>query len=234
MTTKQIAMRAHRVLAAAMRMAEKVPGWETRSRIEEMQLHEANDYYTSKSGLIATGDWNTVNTYNRETKEREEISDLPKRVGNIFEKMGIECEWSDCASTCSDCGKLLRTEPDSYSWQPDFWVGDGEILCRECIDPVRYLEVLEGNASACAQIEDIDPADYGYVKVNDDSYESGWHPGQTDDPAKVAAELEAKGVKRFLFRKDEQSQFYSRWSVYVHEDEEHKINGEDAETEVQS
>ncbi len=222
--TKRLWQRANRVLEIATAMAERSSlGWQLTGRIEEIQLHSeyAEPGYGSAVGIIATGNWNTITKWNDETKEHDLISDLPKRVGDIFEKMGIECEWSDEWSECHGCNKLIRTSADSYSWQPSYWVTDSEILCVECVkeDPDAYLEAHEGDADTCISIEDIDPADHGYVKVNEDSYESGWHPGQTDDPQKVAAELTAKGVKRYLFRKDENSQFYSKWSVYVHEDE---------------
>jgi hypothetical protein len=48
-------------------------------------------------------------------------------------------------------------------------------------------------------IDNIDPEDYGYVKYNGDNYESGWHPGQTDNPRIIAKELSDRGVSRFLF-----------------------------------
>ena len=65
---------------------------------------------------------------------------------------------------------------------------------------------------------DVDPCDHGY-KDTGVEYETGWHPGQTDDPEKIAKELRAKGVSRFLFKIDATGQFDTRWSVYVHEDE---------------
>jgi hypothetical protein len=46
---------------------------------------------------------------------------------------------------------------------------------------------------------------------------------RNDDPHKVAKELRAKGISRFLFNIDDVGQFDSHWSVYVHEDEKHLL-----------
>lgn len=40
---------------------------------------------------------------------------------------------------------------------------------------------------------------------------------------KVAKELQAKGIERFLFQLDSVGQFDGRWSVYVHESEKKKL-----------
>ncbi len=218
--------RAQRVLEIAASMAEAADGkgyW-IRNHIEEIQLHSGYaepGYSEPECGIIATGNWNTIDKWNKETNKHDLISDLPKRVGDIFEKMGIPCEWSDEWSQCGSCYKLIRTSPDSYSWQANYWLGDGDITCAECVksDPEAYIEAHESDHHMFLSIEDIDPADHGYVLVNDEPYESGWHPGQTDDPKVVAKELVDKGITRFVFRKDENSQFYSKWSVYVHESE---------------
>lgn len=49
-----------------------------------------------------------------------------------LEALGVECEWEDEWCSCSDCGGLVRTEPDCMSWEPAYVVGDGELLCTEC------------------------------------------------------------------------------------------------------
>jgi hypothetical protein len=56
----------------------------------------------------------------------------------------------------------------------------------------------------------------GYLKFNVDSFESGWHVGQTDDPQKIAKQLfnQLEGCESVVFKLDENSQFYSKFSVY--------------------
>lgn len=220
--------RANKILDIAMNMAQdKV--WQVKSAIENIQLHYDGyaepGYDVGEAGIVATGNWNEVTGYNHTTRQVETISDLPNRILNLFEKMGIECEWSDEWATCS-CGKLIRTQPDSYGWTRSYSVYDGEYACIECLkeDPEGYLGNLEDNPDMANTIKDIDPADYGYIKVNEDSYASGWHPGQNADPHKVAKELRAKGISRFLFHIDDVGQFDTHWSVYVHSEEEHLLN----------
>jgi len=220
---KRVSKRAQHVLEIAAAMAEKLDkernSYSVRSHIEEIQLHfdgYADGSSAGESGIIATGNWNTITKYDEKVKRCVDVCNLPKRVGDIFEKMGIEIEWSDEWSTCGNCYKLIRTSPDSYSWQPDFWLGDGEITCGDCVkeDPSGYIEYLDGNDETCMSI-DVDLEEHGYSKLNEDSFESGWFPGQNDDPKQVAKELREKGVDHFIFVKDENSQFYSKWSVWV-------------------
>jgi|SRR5215469_1199077 len=197
----------------------------------EVQWHEdyAEPGYSCGKHGVVTGNWNNIDEYDPATKTRRDISDIPERLSRVLEKLGVEIEWSDEWTSCSGCYKIVRTSGDSYSWQPSYVYGDGEIYCHDCIsdDPDSHLESLEDNPDTCNTIEDIDPADYGYVKVNEDSYETGWHPGQTDSPHQIAKDLRAKKVYRFLFNLDENSQFYSRWSVYVHKDEIDLLKSDD-------
>jgi hypothetical protein len=201
----------------------------SRGHMQYTEFHFAGygepGYDDPEIGIIATGNWNNDDTYDQEKRERVVTSTLPSRVAEVLEKLGVEIEWSDEWSSCSDCGKLVRTSADSYCWQPSYVCGDGELLCHECVeqDPEEHLKSLEDNERACNTIDSIDPADHGYIAFNEDSYESGWHPGQTDDPAKIAKELRERGVSRFVFQLDENSQFYSKWSVFVHEDEAHLV-----------
>lgn len=234
MINQKVAKRAGNILEIARKMAEKYSDWQVRSAIEGITLYfdgYAEPGYTDPGcGIIATGDWNDIPkwihpTNNCDVGYRSIVSDLPSRVGNLFEKLGIECEWEDEWHPCSLCGKLIRKNADSYSWQPSYSYSDGEINCAICMEDnaEEYLENLEGKYDSCCVIEKIDPADYGYVKLNKDSFETGWHEGQTDNPKTIAKYLDKKGIGRYLFKLDEQSQFYSSWSVYVHESEKYLI-----------
>jgi len=59
-----------------------------------------------------------------------ETDTTPARAAALFERMGVDQEWSDGFSRC-DCGALICTEVSHG--EPDYWVGDGEILCCECV-----------------------------------------------------------------------------------------------------
>jgi hypothetical protein len=177
----------------------------------EIELHTegyAEPGYTDpESGIIATGNWNDPPT--------------PERVTRIFEKLGIEIEWGDEWAACDECHKLFRTQPDSYMWRRSYWLDemDGDIRCRECVleDPTDMLEQLEGKDDRALTF-DMDLAAHGYVR-QDGEYESGWHPGQDDNPKTIADTLRAKGIGRFLFKVDGVGQFDVRFSLWVHESE---------------
>lgn len=225
-TNKEILARAYKALEAAKSVATK----ECQNRLEEIQIHTEGYAEPGYSGeIVATGNWNEISKYIPENKDsfgagtsgyHATVDDTPKRLLNLFEKMGIEVEWSDEWSTCSHCNKLVRTQADSYHWTPSFVIGDGEISCVECLkeNAAEHLESLEDDYNTLNQISQIDPAKYGY-KLAEQGFESGWHPGQNANPKAIAEELRAKGVYRFLFNQDATGQFDMQFSVWVHESE---------------
>ena len=53
--------------------------------------------------------------------------------------------FSDEYDLCSDCERVVRTSPNSYLWQPDFWRKtndweEQELICKECIQPGEYID----------------------------------------------------------------------------------------------
>ena len=58
---------------------------------------------------------------------------FPRGLDSLLERLGFAVEWSDEWTTCDSCNKALRTQPDSYCWEPAFReTSDGETLCRAC------------------------------------------------------------------------------------------------------
>ncbi len=166
-------MTPHFVIELAKRIAEKhnkVNGGFSLSNHIDMQWHHgiAERGYTDEP--CVTGNWNDVTEYhikgNRcrihtecrkhadigqacgaitET-QRVVVSNLPSRLGTIFEKMGLDVHWSDEWTSCGDCGKVVRTSPDSMSWTPSYWeagIANGELLCLDCA-PEEETEEDEG------------------------------------------------------------------------------------------
>ena len=108
-----------------------------------------------------------------------------RRVQSLLEAAGYALEWDEEWYVC-ECGKAFRVSPNSYSWLPS------------------YVEALT---------LDVDPADYGYVML-DEGFESGFHSGQTDDPSKIFTALRDKGYQHIIFRVDSKGQFDISFSVW--------------------
>lgn len=205
-------------------------------------------YDDPKSGLIATGNWNPsqrlervwpVDTpdwlkfSNQEGKDKlQRVEDYTmSRIGVILGKLGTVLEWEDEWCACSECNKLVRTEPDSYSWTRSYWLQDGiGLYCQDCVkdDPEDYLEYLEGNSNA-ANTLDLNLEEQGYQKI-DEEYENGLYGGQCDNPHKIAESLGKLGINRFIFDIDGVNQFDTSFSVWVHKSEYHKFDPDKIES----
>lgn len=148
-------------------------------------------------------------------------NDVPQPLQEELEEAGYDLEWSDEWLICGR-GKAWRTSPTSYSWAPSYRVTDGgDIITpddgalafiEDCAmtDYAQPIKALPGWVSA----EDLCAA--GFELHNDYPYESGWHPGQTDNPAEIAEELfENETVTEIVFQIHENSQFYTRFNVWV-------------------
>lgn len=178
-------------------------------------------YNDPESGLIATGDWNP-RSWDRPIP-KEDL--LMPRIGAILEKLKVELQWEDEWCTCGECGKLVRTQPDSYSWTRSYWYNEGiGLYCEDCIleDPEDYLEYLEGNPDT-ANTLNLDLEDQGYRRVDED-FENGLSGGQCDDPHKIAESLRELGIERFIFEIDSTEQFGLAFSVWVHKSEYDKLD----------
>jgi hypothetical protein len=153
---------------------------------------------------------------------REELGlDENAKDYEIEDMMETNFVFSDEYTTCSDCGHIIRTSPDSYFWQPDFYLGDGFIVCKTCFDDVEdyqenYIKHRVNNPKEAVnglmtekQLENL-----GFRKYNQESFEHGLHNGQTDNPNEIYDELSVLYYD-VLFVVDEVSQFYITFSVWV-------------------
>lgn len=238
-TPEQILHRVQRIIEAAIQRTERLdperwPEEKPTDRAARSVLESINvvkGYAEPGYGgldpdnaIIALGNWNEITRWDRDTQRSITISKIPCKVAKLIEKSGADIEWEDEWTTCDECMKLVRTNADCYSWKRSYVENDdGGTLCFDCQleDVEGYLESLEGNPDTCATLE-VDPTDHGYVLVLD-RLEHGFHRGMDADPKVIAKTLERHGIERFLFKLDESSQFYSTFSMYVHEDEKGKL-----------
>jgi hypothetical protein len=89
------------------------------SEIENMDFAKgyAERGYTDPVKGVLFGNWNH----------------FPKGVDSLLEGYGYAVEWSDEWSTCGNCYRAVRTQPDGWDWRPYFTLGDGEITCTDCL-----------------------------------------------------------------------------------------------------
>jgi hypothetical protein len=170
--------------------------------IENMGIvapHYSEPGYSNPKHGIVFADWNN----------------LPGKLGDILERAGYSCEWSDEWTTCDECNGAVRTSPDSYSWERSYTEGDGYIVCAECTDWADYCRQHEDDANHAVP-SSVDPADHGYSRLSKErEYENGWHPGQTDEPKAILAGLHANGIKHVLFRVAGVGQFDVSFETWV-------------------
>jgi len=177
--------------------------------------------YTDNEIAVVTGNWNVgpdkewvpaemVDPNHADTEAGELLT-----TGRALELLGVELEWSDEWTSCCDCMKLVRTQPDSYGWKRSYWDTDNGAVCEECVkkDPTDYIEEMVGNDRSCITI-DIDLSKHGFVLLQGD-LENGFHHGQNADPKVIGKSLRKSGIERYVFVLDSTGQFDISFSVWV-------------------
>jgi len=219
--------RAMRIIKAGKSVATKEGQW----RLEEIEIN-MNGYsepgYDNPSGLIASGNWNTINKWVDGIPVIKD--DTLVRVATLLERLGVDLIWSDEYDSCVECAKVFRTSPDSYGRTRSYVDTEDGRYCHECVseDPESFLEDFENDPRKAWTLDyEISLEDNGYVKVNEEEYCNGLHHGQTDNPEKIAIALRSQSIERFIFAIDSIGQFDMDFSVYVHESEVSKLNREE-------
>lgn len=165
--------------------------------------------YSAPEGGILFCNWNNVS----------------KRVCAYLEEAGYELEWSDEWYVDYDNGKAWRTSPDSYSWVCAIRYTEHGVLTPD--DPIEDwitdTEMTDHGHTPSALpdwITEEDLIEQGYERHNG-RFESGFYPGQNDDPKEVAklmfSELDAEAV---VFRIEGCGQFDLHWQAWFRRAEE--------------
>lgn len=137
---------------------------------------------------------------------------FPKGVGDLLEKQGFAIEWEDEWCRCDGCQKALRCSPDSYSWQKSYIESDCNRYCFDCMDADDIAEYIDNPHRAVPG--GVDLLKLGFVEI-ECGFESGWHPGQNDNPEKITADLKGAGYSDIIFQISESSQFYIGFCVWT-------------------
>ena len=135
----------------------------------------------------------------------------------------IQFDWDDEWVGCSDCGNAVRTSPTHYGWTPSYmWLNDEPICYNHYEDYAEDIIDFYKNETNKAVYREFYPIleKAGFVCYSPDEYcqkfETGFHPGQTDDPKKVAKDIQENLPDYdFIFKIDSVGQFDVSWSVFL-------------------
>lgn len=146
------------------------------------------------------------------------------RLFAALEDQGWELEWSDEWIVDHNASKCYRTQANSYSWQSSILWTDGEFLTPDDgID--AWVDEVVDNPDRCLSshvwsVGDLRGAGFVPWPDDDETYESGWHPGQTDDPRDITARIReerGEGVE-IVFYLNGVGQFDIRFTAWIRED----------------
>jgi hypothetical protein len=150
-------------------------------------------------------------------------------VQDWLEHHGYAIEWSDEWIISHETGKGYRSSPDGHGWRPSYFItedcaviGADEVRNGDEID--TYIAHLVDDANR-ADTFGIDWTKHGFRKLNDEAYESGFHPGQTDDPHKLLKAAQAEYPDHeFIFSIDGAGQFDINFSLWARSTQEEETN----------
>lgn len=156
--------------------------------------------------------------------------DKHPRFEAAMREAGIELEWDDEWTIDHDNDKCYRTSPDSYGWTPSHAYTEGGDILTPDDDVENWLEHAMGDeydgprALYRTQLPMSKVEEAGFVRWPDEDefYESGWHPGQTDDPMEVIKRArQALGEDtQVIIYVTGVGQFDTRWVVYTRQPSE--------------
>lgn len=191
-----------------MKTIEEALRWLQDEHNAEFATHYGEPGYQDPEKGILLANWNNV----------------PSNMQKWLENAGYSLEWSDEWTIDYNNDKAYRTSPDSYGWECQFIMGDGEYIFPDDGAAAFIEELSHDRPSArwgClpSWITEADLYEAGYT-LHKDELESGWHPGQTDDPESWAKQCFDDGAERVVFRRTENSQFYVVFECWVLRSEE--------------
>lgn len=177
---------------------------------------------SDETPVVVLGNWNVKRYVSDGEPPFTPAESLPARLAKALERVGAQVEWLDEWTSCHSCFRAVRTEPDSYGWKPYFvWTDDGPV-CADCAiaGGEDYLTEYIGEVEKCVTwCEPSHVESFGFAKWapgDEHTYESGWRPGQGDDPEAITAEiLAAEPDAEIIFFLDSSGQFDIRFSAYV-------------------
>jgi hypothetical protein len=123
----------------------------------------------------------------------EQVQDIEEVIKEIVGETGFV----DSYARCSNCGKILRSSPDSYGWTPDYTDIDGEYYCQDC---TLVDEVLENYACTLKSLPSFVRAmakEEGTIVEMKLDWENGFHHGMDDSPEKIVNWLKEHDIEKW-------------------------------------
>lgn len=191
--------------------------------------------YGGSDTIVVFGDWNDkdnrrwIKPENGGNMVREgaapSLKDrMPSRLFDALESIpGVECQWLDEWTSCSDCYRAMRTQSDSYHWKLYGSFSEDGYVCADCMkeNSEYYLEEYDRNPdTAVSWLTSADMVRLGYTEISEG--QNGWHEGMDDNPKAMLATASKfyDADAKFIFLLDEASQFYISFSLWVKESDE--------------
>ena len=184
----------------------------------DIYLQDGSDEYGEYHLIFES--WDDVGKFTKEVKSFLKLDDDTSDY-DLEKLLETNFVFSDEYTICDDCNAVIRTSPDSYHWQPNFYIGDGFIVCEKCFNSesdyqeAYILEKINNPKTAInGLISENQLEELGFSKYNNDSYENGWYNGQADDPQTIYNSLE-NDYNEIVFLIDGVGQFDVHFSVWV-------------------
>lgn len=191
-------------------------------RITDVIDGYADPAHGKSDAVVVLGNWNPARYPRGDEPPLTAEESIMPRLADALERVGAEIEWLDEWTSCGGCYKAVRTKPDSYAWRPGYAIVCNDFLCTACLLDmgIDALEDLIDNPdSAVTWCEPEHVEGLGFVKWepgDEHDYESGWYPGQNDDPHKILESIKARVPdSQVVFFIDSVGQFDIRFSAYI-------------------
>ena len=140
------------------------------------------------------------------------------RLWAQLESQGVQFEWYDEWTIDYESDKAYRTSGDSYSWMPSAIYDDVGDLLTPDTDIETWIEYVKNEPTRCLLSRVHDASDLilaGFEQFNG-KYESGWYPGQDDDPVKITDRIRREYPDHdIVFLIDANGQFDTEFSSWI-------------------
>ncbi len=166
----------------------------------------------SDQTVWVSGNWNPSRFLREGDEPLTNTENLPERLGNALEGIGVETLWSDEWQRCIECARAIRTEPNSYSWTADYINTEDGLICSDDAD-FSDIEEEAVNNHRYAVPTWFDLVAEGFERFNG-VFENGWDEGQTDDPEEILERAHSE-FSEGVFQISSVGQFDIRFTLYV-------------------